>query len=176
MKAHSSSGKTLPVPFCLPPPVPCEHLWTVYPRSVSFLSPCTNRSYYPRTMGSRGLFHSAAEATLTTWIFISLQLSRGLVFTNELALPNIGPFMRKASQCVHQTRALRQWLRLLLMHEIASCGHYRVSSGMLCQIQRMDTENGTRNLDLGGREPCGYFLEGWNCTWSLCFSLIKLGK
>lgn len=135
--------------------------------------PASNQSYYPRTMGFCGVSHSAAEKQ--SWqhgIYITLWLSRGLTSTNELILPNNSAFIRVASHCVHQTRALKQWLKLLLMREMPSCGHYGVIWGVLCGYRKWDKELGS-----GCEQSLWLLLGKMNlCLESPFSSSVKLGE
>lgn len=83
------------------------------------------------------LWSAAGRQSWQHGIYITLWLSRGLTSTNELILPNNSAFIRVTSNCGHQTRALKQWPRLFLMHDMLSCGHCGVIWGVLCQIQRV---------------------------------------
>lgn len=83
-------------PFSLPQPVLCEQPSTVYPQAVSFLLPCNKSKLLSKDNGGTVVLFILQQRGKadSTGIYLTLWLSRGLIFINELILPNNSSFIR----------------------------------------------------------------------------------
>lgn len=95
-QTQSSLGSLKPQPPSPFPSLCCVNNPALFiPRLSPSSCPAANRSYYPRTMGGLWSFHSATERQSgQQGIYLTLWLSRGLIFINELILPNNSSFIR----------------------------------------------------------------------------------
>lgn len=87
-----------PAPFSLAHTVLCKQLSIVYPQAV-FLPPCNRSKLLSKDNGGTMvlfILRQRGKADNKS-IYITLRLSRGLIFINELIFSSNNPFMRVVS-------------------------------------------------------------------------------